>query len=146
MAEALMKDYRILYINAGGHVMVDSPGGVQGTTVNIKTTKSKIRVMPAEGTLGSDAVRRNYVKHLIDRYNEFASKQDGRTKFTYAAIYAQIKRRFKADWERVPLGKFDELVSLLHARVDATQLGRINRGKGVHNYSAFEEYQRDYGS
>jgi hypothetical protein len=84
------------------------------------------------------------VKHLIDRYNEFANKQTGRTQFSYAAIYMIIKRGFKADWERIPLTRFDDLAQLLHDRIDGTQLGRINRGRGVKNYSTFDEYRRTY--
>lgn len=143
-AEALLQDYRALYITAGGHVMVGSPGAVQGTNVTIKNIKGKVKVMPAEGTLGSDAVRRNYIKHLIDRYNEYASKQRGRTNFSFAAIYSHIKKFFKADWERIPLSRFDDLVTLLQDRIDRTQLGSINRGKGFPNYSTFDEYRRKY--
>jgi len=144
-AEALLQDYRGFQITAGGHVMVGSPGGFQGT-MNIKTTKSSVKVMPAQGALGSDALRRNYVKHLIDRYNEFASKQRGRAAFSFAVIYSHIKKRFKADWERVLLVQFDDLVLLLQTRIDKTQLGSINRGKGIPNYSTFDEYRRKLGA
>jgi hypothetical protein len=143
-AEALLTDYHALYITAGGNVMVNSPGSVLATNVTFKTTKSKVKFAPAEGTLGSDAVRRNYVKHLIDRYNNFASKQTRRTKFVFPAIYATIREEFKADWERIPLPRFEDLVDFLQKRVDRTQLGSINRGKGIKNYSTFEEYRRKY--
>lgn len=141
MARSLFKEFRSLHIHAGGHVMVGSPGAVQGTTVNIKTTKSKIKVMPAEGTIASDALRRNYVKYLIDRYNDFAGKQLRKKEFTYAAIYTYIKKQFRADWERILLIQFDALVSLLHTRIDKTQLGRINCGKGIGNYLSFDDYR-----
>lgn len=144
MAEALWRDYRTLYISAGGHVMVGSPGGIQGENVTIKTSKSKLKVMPAQGTLGSDGLRRNYVKHLIDRYNEFASKQPGRSGYSFAAIYSHIKKQFGADWERTLLGQFEPLTAMLQARIEKTRLGSINRGNGVPNYSTFEEYRRKY--
>ena len=143
-AQALLQDYRSLHITAGGHVMIRSPGSVQGTNVTVKTTKKTVKLMPAEGTLGSDALRRNYVKHLIDRYNEFASEQPGRAKFSFAAIYSHIKKRFGADWERIPLSRFDDLASLLHARIDRTRLGSVNRGKRIPNYSTLDEYRRKY--
>jgi hypothetical protein len=85
------------------------------------------------------------VKHLIDRYNEFASKQTRRAKFSFGAIYPAIKKKFKADWERIPLARFIDLVEFLHYRIGRTQLGRINRGKGIKNYSTFDEYRRTYG-
>lgn len=141
-AEALWRDYRNLYISAGGHVMVGSPGAIQGTHVTIKAVKEKIKTLPAPGTLGSDALRRNYAKHLIDRYNEFASKQPGRTGFKFMAIYAYIKKHLGADWDRTLLSQFGHLVSLLQARIDKTRLGQINCGKGIKNYSGFEDYQR----
>lgn len=146
-AEALLKDYRSLFITAGGHVMLSSPGAVQATNITIKTTKSKIKLMPAAGTLGSDGVRRNYVKHLIDRYNHFASQQKGRkTPFSFTAIYSHLKKKLGADWERIPLTQFDAIVSLLQNRIDKTRQGSINRGNHYRNYSRFEEYQQKYAS
>jgi len=147
-AETLLKDYRAIYINitASGHVMMNSPGAVQGQTVNIKTTKHKVQVLPADGTIGFDVPRRNYVKHLIDRYNEFASKQPNRrTPFSFAAIYALIKKQFGADWERVPLNQFDRLAETLQVKIGKTRLGSINRGKGIPNYSSFDDYCVKYG-
>ena len=143
-AESLFKEYRTLYITAGGHVMVNSPGSMQATNVTIKGSKSKLKVGPAEGSLGSDAVRRNYIKHLIDRYNDFASKQARRSKFVYPAIYATIKKNFKAEWERIPLVRFDDLVEFLQRRINRTRLGSINRGRGIKNYSTFDEYRTNY--
>jgi hypothetical protein len=142
--EALLRDYRTVYINAGGHVMLNSPGAVQATNVTIKNAKSSLKSVPAQGSLGSDVVRRNYVKHLIDRYNDFASKQTGRKEFSHGAIYRLVKNKYKADWERMPLACFDDLVMFLHDRIDRTQLGRINRGKGFKNYSTLDEYRIRY--
>ncbi len=139
-AEALLKDYRAVYITAGGHVMLNSPGSVQAVNVTIRQSRGKPKFLPAEGSLGADLIRRNYIKHLIDRYNDFASKQAGRTNFSFAAIYGTIKKQFKADWERIPIARFDELVDLLQRRIDRTQLGSINRGKGIKNYSPFSEF------
>ena len=143
--EALLKGYRDVYITACGHVMVNSPGAVQANNLRIMNPKGSVKLLPAQGSLGSEVLRRNYVKHLIDRYNEFASKQTRRTTFSYAPIYPIIKKRFKADWQRIPLTRFDDLVEFLHDRIDHTQLGSINRGKGTKNYSTFDEYRRIYG-
>jgi hypothetical protein len=140
-AEALLKDYRAIYITAGGHVMLNSPGSIQADNVTIRQTKGSSKFLPIEGSLGADLVRRNYAKHLIDRYNDFASKQTGRTGYSFAAIYGIIKKHFKADWERIPVTRFDELVDFLQGRIDRTQLGSINRGKGIKNFSNFDDYK-----
>jgi hypothetical protein len=144
-AEALFTAYKDLHVKAGGHVMLNSPGAIQATTIKIEKTKGSVKLLPALGSLGSDVIRRNYVKHLIDRYNEFAGKRTNRGDFRHPAIYAIIKKQFKADWERIPLISFSPLVDLLQERIDSTQLGRINRGKAIKNYSAFDEYRTAFG-
>ena len=143
-AEALLTEYRAVHITAGGHVMLNSAGAVQATNVTIKHTKGSVKILPASGSLGSSVVCRNYAKHLIDQYNDFASQQAGRKGFSHAVIYRLIKNRFKADWERLPLVRFHDLVEYLHDRIDQTRLGRINRGKGIKNCSTFDEYRRRY--
>jgi hypothetical protein len=143
-AELLLKDYRKIYIRAGGHVMVNSPGGIQAKKIVVKTVRSMIKVHPPEGSIGSNLEMRNYAKHLIDRYQEFASKQPGRN-FSYAAIYSGIKRRFGAKWDLLPVHLFDELVGFLQLRIDRTKLGSINRGNGTKNYSSFDDYLVKYG-
>lgn len=129
-AEAILQDYRSFYISAGGHVMFNSPGSIQGTNVNVRTSGHRVKIMPTEGSVGADVTRRNYVKHLIDRYNDFASKQRDRKQFAFAAIYAHLKKKFGADWLHVPLARFEEMVALLQTRIDRTQLGCINRERG----------------
>lgn len=144
-AELLLKDYRAIYITAGGNVMFNSPGSVQAERVVIKNQKKTVKILPPDGTIGSDASRCAYIKHLIDRYNEFASQQPGRI-FSYAAVYTMIKRRFGAKWEMIPLHQFDEAIVLLQQRIDKTRQGSINRGKGFSNYSTYEEYLKKYRS
>lgn len=142
--DALLAGYRVAYnISAGGHVMLNSAGAIQATNVTIKNNRRSVKLLPAEGSLGANVLHRNYVKHLIDRYNEFASKQPGRA-FSHGVVYRLIKSRFKADWERIPLARFDDLVRYLSSRIDGTQLGRINRSRGYKNYSTFEDYGRQY--
>jgi hypothetical protein len=142
-AELLLRDYRTIYITAGGHVMFHSPGSVQAESVVIKNQKKTIKILPPEGTIGSDVSRCTYAKHLIDRYNQFASQQPGR-KFTFAAIYAAIKKRFGAKWDMVRLQQFDALTSFLQQRIDKTRQGSINRGKRIRNYSTYDEYLKKY--
>lgn len=141
-AELLLSDYRSIYISAGGHVMLNSPGAVQAGRVTIKNQRKTVKILPPEGTIASDALRRNYIKHLIDRYNEFASQQPGR-KFSYATIYTSIQREFGAKWDLIALDRFEELASLLQRRINRTMRGSMNQFK---NYSTFPEYIRKYGS
>jgi len=142
-AELLLKEYQGFHITAGGHVMVHSPGSVQASSVVIKNQNKRIAVLPPAESVASSLSHRNYVKHLIDRYQEFASKQPGR-KFRYPAIYDTVKRRYGAKWDFVSLRQFNELVLFLHQRIDRTMLGSVNRGKGIPNYSAFDEYRTKY--
>lgn len=53
-AEALLKEYRDVYITAGGHVMLNSPGAIQAEKVTIHQAKGKPKFLPVEGSLGSD--------------------------------------------------------------------------------------------
>lgn len=145
-AELLLDNYRGQYnvtAAAYANVMIDSPGGVQATSVVINNQKRRIKIDPPAGSLASDLLRRNYVSHLIDRFNEFAKSQPGRT-FRHGAIYGNIKKQFGTNWSSIPLCRFDDLVSFLHRRIDGTMVGRINRGKRIVNYSTFDEYQHKY--
>jgi len=138
-ADLLFEQYRSLQINAGGHVMVQSPGSVQASTVVIKNHRSKINVLPPDGSLGSSLLHKNYVQYLIDRYQEFAKEQPGRP-FSFGAIYGRIKHRYRAHWSSIPLDQFEDLTLFLQQRVDGTMLGSMNRGKGQANYSTFAQY------
>jgi hypothetical protein len=142
-AELLLKDYRAIYISAGGHVMLDSPGGIQANSVVIVNRKKAVRILPPNGSLASDLSKRNYIKHLIDRYHEFASQQPGRN-FRYAAIYVAIAKRFGAKWDLVPLRCFEDLFLFLQHKIDRTMLGRMNFRKGKPNYSTYEEFRQKY--
>lgn len=142
-AELLLKDYRAIYISAGGNVMLDSPGGIQANSVVIVNRKKAVRILPPDGSLASDLSKRNYIKHLIDRYHEFASQQPGRN-FRYAAIYAVIAKQFGAKWDLVPLRRFEDLILFLQHKIDTTMLGRMNCSKSKPNYSTYEEFRQKY--
>jgi len=139
----LLADYREIYIHAGGHVMLNSPGAIQATNVVIKNQKSTVKVLPTEEAIGSDLSKRNYVSHLIKRYQEFARQQPGR-KFSFAAIHTAIGKHFGAKWELVSLHRFEHLASFLQQKIDGTMRGRMNRGKGISNYSSYEQFLAKY--
>jgi len=138
--DLLINAYRDTYINAT-KVVIE-----RLRAEKVIFTKAKVPTIAApEGSIGSDLLMRNYAKHLIDRYNDFASKQPGRTKFSFAAVHSLIKKRYRVGkWELVPIGRFDDLCALLQQRIDATVLGNVNRNKGHKNYSIFPEYRAQH--
>jgi hypothetical protein len=109
-------------------------------------TKAKEpKIAAPETAIGSDLLLRNYMQHLIDRYNEFAIKQPKRKGFSFASIYSLVKKRYGVrKWELVPLIRFTDFSTLLQQRIDSTWLGSINRSKDQKNYSSLEEYRRKY--
>ena len=142
-AELLFNHCDAFSITAGGHVMLNSPGGIQASHVVIKNPKKTVKVAPPAGSLACDLSRRNYVKHLVDRYQEFAKQQPSRV-FRYPVIYKAVKQRFGVNWDSVPLRQFGALVEFLQQKIDRTMLGSMNRGKGTRNYSTFAEYCDKY--
>lgn len=128
--DELLKEYREIHIHAQEILFARGKRAV---------------IAPPSEAIGSDLLSRNYVKHLIDRYNDFASKQPGRKTFSFAAIHSSLKKRYGVSkWELIPIAHFDDACAYLQKRIDRTRLGSINRGNGVKNYSTFEEYRRKY--
>lgn len=144
LAERLLDHYRTLIIHdVAGHVAVNSPGAIQADTVNIKAPKRTVKVQPPPGAIASDLAMRNYVKYLIDRYNEWQKIDKKKTgRYKYIAIYEGVKRQFKCKWDMVPKERFGELVAYLQRRIDNTRVGRIRKKRGQSSYKTFEEYQR----
>lgn len=134
----LLDEYRAVYIAPGSSVEIHAKA------VHVGGRRIPKFAAP-EGAIASSLAHRNYVKHLIDRYNEFASQQPGRTAFRFPAIYATLKKRFGTKWDMVPLATLQRLVDYLQGRIDDTWQGRINRSKGYPNYSSFSDYQMKYG-
>ena len=144
-ASRMLEEYRIVYVGANSHVSVKRVDTIHAKTVKVERGSKSPKFKAPDGSIGSSLAHRNYAKHLIDRYHEFASKQPGRQSFRYPAIYAKIKKDFGAKWDMIPITRFSDFTSFLQRRIDGTQLGRINKAKGFHNYSDFEDYQRKYG-
>lgn len=97
--------------------------------------------VPTSGTVGTDAAKRSYVKHLYDRLFDFTSAipkySSGRAG---ATIAKKIRERFGATWTNVPLERYDEFVAYLKAEIDKTPIGRKNTLRGVTNYRSYEEF------
>lgn len=140
--DALLANYRSINVHTK-KVTIEKANVIHTETVQMKSSRSKVIIAPMDGTIASDRLSRNYVKHLIDRYHEFAKAQPGRV-FVYSAIYSEIKKRFGAKWDDVSLSKRSSLVTFLHTRIDGTMLGRINHSKGHQNYSTLEGFREKY--
>lgn len=136
--DALLADYRDLYVHAR-EVVIERLDKAVFTGVKRPT------ITAPEGSIGSDLLRRNYTKHLIDRYNHFASRQPNRSAFVFPAVFSLIESRYGVKkWELVSLQHFDELCELLRERIDKTWLGCVKSSKGQKNYSSLEEYRVKY--
>lgn len=130
-------------VNIAGNVKNSTvANSIQAKTIIYKS-KSKPKIEFADGAIGKSAEKKNYVKHLIDRYNEFKEIEVGRSEMKYFAIWGAIKKEFKASAYQIPDFQFEHLCDYVKVRIDNTKQGRINRGKGMRNYSSFEEIYRE---
>jgi len=105
--------------------------------------KQKVNKYP-DGCIGANVQMSNYVSHLIGRYHEYKEDEVGKENMKYAVFPMSLKRHFKIGATRsiyhVLIDEFEELISYIQQRIDRTKRGRINKAKGVRNYSSFEEY------
>lgn len=140
----LLISYRDIYLQAS-QIYIGRLEAAHATIHNVAATKGRRPVEAPAHAIGSHLAERSYIKHLIKRYNSFAPKQRGRVGFKHSVIYVNIERRFGVDkWELVHIEHFAELCQMLQERIDRTQLGSINKGKRIKNYSTFEEYKSKY--
>lgn len=142
-AGGLLGKLRDVIINDNqGNIAINSPGAIQAGTLVVKSTRGTTKINPPPGSIGADGDARRYVKHLIDRYIEFAKSDTSRTgQFKPAVIYATIKREFGSQWELVSLDRFSGLCAYLQQRIAKTRLGRSNAAKGHALYSSFEAFK-----
>jgi hypothetical protein len=149
IARSLIARYDSADVNSNcGNLAINSPGSFQvyGESVkigvvNIEAKKKNVRVSPPPDAIGSHLQETQYIKHLISRYNEFASKDPSRTtKFSYGVISANIKSRFKTTWELVPIERFGDVCLYLQERISRTRLAKINKGNGIKSFSTFQEF------
>lgn len=118
--------------------------GIVANNIHLKTFAKSLKVQPATGIVAADGNERSYVKHLIDRYNDFKKADRNVTDFSYAVIYASIKNKFKCKWDYVPSHRFAELIEFLQSKIDGTILGKNRRRKGLKNYSTYDDYIDGY--
>lgn len=127
---------------AGGNPTVINSSGV----VNLRSAgrARRAQAYPASA-IGSDLLRRNYIRYLVQRYNQFkqADTSFGKApaRFSYAVIFKSIETKFKAPTYFIHVNAFDQLVDYLQSRIDGTILGKRNHSKGHRSYETFDEYQ-----
>lgn len=114
--------------------------GIVANNLKISTSKKSIKVQPPIGTISSDRDKRNYIKYLIDRYNDYKKADKNIENFKYGMIYAAINREFKCKWDYVPIERFADLAAYLQDRIDKTILGKTQKSRGIRNYRRFDEY------
>lgn len=135
--------------HAGDNNVINFTGGVnRGIIANraeIKTETKKVQILPSPGSIASSLLHRNYVKHLIGRYHAFKMSDVGKENMKHAVLYRTIIRKFGANWDMVPLERFDEISSYIQHRIDNTILGKNRRRQGKKIYSTFEEYIEKHG-
>jgi hypothetical protein len=98
------------------------------------------------GTIGSDLEQRNYIRYLVERYHrarraELDFGRGGPARFSYAAIFTNIERKFGAPTYFVSKARFQDLGKYLQHRIDATVLGKSNITRGIANYMSPEEFE-----
>ncbi len=141
-ARLLLNDLRRISIKHNtGNVMIDSPGAIQGQTVNIKASKKRISIQAPPGTIGADSNSTAYIQHLIKRYNDFASAHPTRSgRFNYGVISKNLEDKFGSQWRLLALAQADDVIGYLQQRILRTRQALINKGKGWKAFSSFEEF------
>ncbi|OXS54542.1 hypothetical protein B1A99_26725 [Cohnella sp. CIP 111063] len=108
---------------------------------NKAATKNKKQFL--EGTIGNDTYQRGYVNHLIKRYQDYkrADYANQKENMKYAIIHEAIRREIKYKWDEAPTELFEKLCAFLQKRIDTTIVGKLNKKKGIKNYSSFDEFK-----
>lgn len=104
--------------------------------------RTKPKLNHPQGSIGANLTMRNYIKHLINRYQEYIKGDTYKNEKTkYSIIYNAINKEFGVDsYTFVSIEKFYELIEFIQMRIDKTILGKINNRKGIKNYSSLDEY------
>ena len=142
---------------AGANVTSISGGTIHdgvhtsSTTIN-QISRGRRPSRPTEypaGSIGSDLQQRNYIRYLVQRYHRFRDADssfggNGPTRFSYAVIFTNIERKFRAPTYFIPQAQFDDLVKHLQQHIDGTILGKNNRARGIRNYESREEFAAEH--
>ncbi|MBI2929863.1 MAG: hypothetical protein HYY24_29745 [Verrucomicrobia bacterium] len=120
--------------------------GNHATGVNAMAVRNPNRrpsVYPA-GSLGADPMKRDYVRHLVERFNRLKQAEAGLGKgtgsFSFSLIFQDIESAFREQTYFIPAEQFDALVDYLQRRINQTKLGKRNLARGYRNYDSFDEH------
>lgn len=144
-AKVLLEQAREIKIgNNGGTILIGSPGAIVAKAVAVKAPGRTVKIQPPMGTIGVDAAASRYIKHLISRYNEFASKEVTRqTQFNFGAISKNIETRFRGQWALLPIGDFEGVCTYLQTRISRTRMAKRNAAKGYPAFSSFSDFEKE---
>ena len=142
IAEALIDGYRhVTIVETGGKLAIGSPGAIQADTVNINTTKGRVKIQPPAGSIGNDPCMASYIEYLVRKYQDYQKQhEEKKGRFKYIALYNAIRREFGSKWQTLPDFQFDALRVFLHRRIDNTRVGRIRKKRGQKNYHSYAEH------
>ena len=87
--------------------------------------------------------KKNYIDYLKKRYGDWKQIELNKKgeKFNWAAFTISLSKRYKASgMNYIDVRHFDDLASYLKSRIDGTIMGKVNKSKGIKNYSVFEEF------
>ncbi|OIQ51122.1 hypothetical protein BerOc1_03067 [Pseudodesulfovibrio hydrargyri] len=145
-AQQILNTSAAVNVSNSSNVVVNSPGAKQTTILQFKTPKkASPSIIPPSDSVANDRLSRSYIKHLIDRYNDFASKnKNRRAKFSYAVIYSSIQKQFGTKWDLLSVNDVEACAEFVQKKIDNTILGKLNKSKGRKNYSSFSEWSEMY--
>ena len=108
-----------------------------------KTKPVKPKLELPEGALGKELSKKNYIDYLKKRYGDWKQIELNKKgeKFNWAAFTISLSKRYKASgFNYIAVRYFDDFVAYLKSRIDGTIMGKVNKSKGIKNYSSFEEF------
>jgi hypothetical protein len=120
--------------------------GTIAHTINKFAKGRTPRMHYPHGTIGADAMRKNYIDYLIKRYFDWRkadASYGSRRPFSHAVIHTNIQKDFGAKTFFVLVERFDVLADYLQRKIDNTILGRNKRSRGERNYKSFADYQAE---
>jgi hypothetical protein len=125
-------------------------GGMSNININYSEAGKPPKEKYAEGTIGRNASRRNYIAYLLGQYYEFkkADISFGADPVEHARIMNglypivnnTIRKLFGSYPNGVPDEKFPALVDYMQEKIDKTRLGQKQKRAGKKRYKGFEEH------
>jgi hypothetical protein len=105
-----------------------------------KSVKPKIEL--PDGALGKDLSKKNYIDYLKKRYGDWKQIELDKKgeSFNWGSFTKSLYVRYKAAGiNYIDVRHFEDLATYLQDRIDKTIMGKVNKSKGIKNYSQFEE-------